>query len=120
MKVSGCFGMTTYYEILDVSREAILEEIRAAYRRLAIKYYPNQDPGIRRRRNGLNRFPKLYRVLADKEKRQLYDLYGDAGLEGLELGGLTVEDIFSTFGDAFEDFFSFGLPGAKGSGPTRG
>jgi molecular chaperone DnaJ len=98
--------MTTYYEILEVSREVTLEEIRTAYRRLALKYHPDKNPGDKVAEDRFKQVSEAYQVLADLEKRQLYDLYGDAGLVGLDLSGF--EDIFSSFGEVFEDFFSFG------------
>ncbi len=98
--------MTTYYEILEISREAPLEEIRTAYRRLALKYHPDKNPGDKVAEDRFKQISEAYQVLADPEKRQLYDLYGDAGLAGLDISGF--EDIFSSFGEAFEDFFSFG------------
>jgi molecular chaperone DnaJ len=102
--------MTNYYEILEVAREATLEEIRAAYRRLALRYHPDKNPGDQVAEKQFKRVSEAYQVLADLEKRQLYDLYGDAGLAGLDVGGF--EDIFNSFGEIFEDFFSYGR--AKG------
>ena len=113
--------MTTYYEILEVSREAILEEIRTAYRRLAIKYHPDKNPGDKEAEDRFKQISEAYQVLADAEKRQLYDLYGDAGLAGLELGGFNgFEDIFSSFGEVFEDFFSFGRSRDRQDQPQPG
>jgi len=101
--------MTSYYEILEISREAPLEEIRTAYRRLALRYHPDKNPGDRVAEDRFKQISEAYQILADVEKRQLYDLYGDAGLAGLDLSGLSgFEDIFSSFGEAFEDFFNFG------------
>jgi molecular chaperone DnaJ len=113
--------MTTYYEILEVSREAILEEIRTAYRRLAIKYHPDKNPGDKEAEDRFKQISEAYQVLADEEKRQLYDLYGDAGLAGLDLGGFNgFEDIFNSFGEAFEDFFSFGRSRDRRDQPQPG
>ena len=113
--------MTTYYEILEVSREAVLEEIRTSYRRLAIKYHPDKNPGDTEAEDQFKKISEAYQVLADEEKRQLYDLYGDAGLAGLELGGFNgFEDIFSSFGEAFEDFFRFGQSRDRQDQPQPG
>jgi molecular chaperone DnaJ len=113
--------MTTYYEILEVSREAVLEEIRTAYRRLAIKYHPDKNPGDKEAEDRFKQISEAYQILADEEKRQLYDLYGDAGLAGLELGGFNgFEDIFSSFGEAFEDFFRFGQSRDRQDQPQPG
>jgi molecular chaperone DnaJ len=110
--------MTTYYEILEISREAPLEEIRTAYRRLALKYHPDKNPGDKVAEDRFKQISEAYQVLADLEKRQLYDLYGDAGLAGLDISGF--EDIFSSFGEAFEDFFSFGRSRDRSDQPQPG
>ncbi len=113
--------MTTYYEILEVSREAVLEEIRTAYRRLAIRYHPDKNPGDKEAEDRFKQISEAYQILADGEKRQLYDLYGDAGLAGLDLGGFNgFEDIFSSFGEAFEDFFSYGRSRDRRDQPQPG
>jgi len=113
--------MTTYYEILEVSREAILEEIRTAYRRLALKYHPDKNPGDKVAEDRFKQISEAYQILADPEKRQLYDLYGDAGLVGLDVSGFSgFEDIFNSFGEAFEDFFSFGRPRSGPDQPQPG
>jgi molecular chaperone DnaJ len=101
--------MPTYYEILEVSKESPLEEIKTAYRRLALKYHPDKNLGDRVAEDRFKQISEAYQVLADTEKRQIYDLYGDAGLAGLDIGAFNgFEDIFNSFGEAFEDFFSFG------------
>ena len=110
--------MTTYYEILEISREAPLEEIRTAYRRLALKYHPDKNPGDKVAEDRFKKISEAYQVLADSEKRQLYDLYGDAGLAGLDISGF--DDIFSSFGEAFEDFFSFGRTRERWDQPQPG
>jgi molecular chaperone DnaJ len=113
--------MTTYYEILEVSREANLEAIRTAYRRLALKYHPDKNPGDKVAEDQFKQISEAYQVLADTEKRQLYDLYGDAGLAGLDVGGFSgFEDIFSSFGEVFEDFFSFGRSRDRPDQPQPG
>lgn len=101
--------MDDYYEILGVSRRATLEEIKSSYRRLALRYHPDKNPGDRVAEEQFKRISEAYQVMADAEKRQLYDLYGHAGLAGLDVGGFSgFDDIFSSFGEIFEDFFSFG------------
>lgn len=101
--------MDDYYETLGISRHASLEEIKTAYRRLALKFHPDKNPGDKDAEERFKRLSEAYQVLADTEKRQLYDLYGHAGLAGLDVGGFGgFEDIFSSFGDVFEDFFGFG------------
>jgi len=101
--------MDDYYEILGVSRGATLEEIKTSYRQLALKYHPDKNPGDRVAEDQFKRVSEAYQVLSDSEKRQIYDIYGRAGLEDMDIGGFSgFEDIFSSFGDIFEDFFSFG------------
>ncbi|MDD2904127.1 MAG: molecular chaperone DnaJ [Syntrophales bacterium] len=101
--------MEDYYEILSISRTATLEEIKTAYRRLALKYHPDKNPGSLDAEEKFKRLSEAYQVLSDTEKRQLYDLYGHAGLAGMDVGGFGgFEDIFSSFGEVFEDFFGFG------------
>ncbi|HEX9883720.1 MAG TPA: DnaJ domain-containing protein, partial [Desulfobaccales bacterium] len=68
--------MNDYYEILAVSRQATPEEIKASYRRLALKYHPDRNPGDRVAEEQFKRVSEAYQVLSDSEKRQLYDLYG--------------------------------------------
>ena len=113
--------MRNYYEILEVSREATLDEIKIAYRRLALKYHPDKNPGDQVAEDQFKQVSQAYQVLADSEKRQLYDLYGDAGLAGLDVGGFSgFEDIFSSFGEAFEDFFGFGRGPGRPDQPQPG
>jgi len=113
--------MTNYYEILEVLREATQDEIKTAYRRLALQFHPDKNPDDKEAEEKFKRVSEAYRVLADSEKRQLYDLYGDAGLAGLDLGGFNgFEDIFSSFGEAFEDFFSFGRTRERSDQPQPG
>ncbi|OGR31487.1 MAG: molecular chaperone DnaJ [Desulfobacca sp. RBG_16_60_12] len=110
--------MPSYYEILEVSRESALEEVRAAYRQLALKFHPDKNPGDQQAEDRFKQISEAYQVLADPEKRQLYDLYGDAGLAGFDLGGF--EDIFNSFGEVFEDFFSFGRSRGGSDQPQPG
>lgn len=113
--------MTNYYEILEVLREATQDEIKTAYRRLALQYHPDKNPGDQEAEERFKQVSEAYRVLADSEKRQLYDLYGDAGLVGLDLGSFDgFEDIFGSFGEAFEDFFNFGRTREKPDQPQPG
>jgi molecular chaperone DnaJ len=96
-----------YYEILAVSRQASTEEIKLSYRRLALKYHPDRNPGDKVAEDYFRRISHAYQILSDAEKRQLYDLYGHPGLESLGLDA-DFEDLFSSFGEEFEDFFNFG------------
>lgn len=100
--------LVDYYDLLGVRRNATLDEIKSAYRQLALKYHPDRNPGDKIAENEFKKVSEAYQVLSDPEKRQIYDLYGHAGLNGFEVGGFGgFEDIFSSFGDIFEDFFGF-------------
>lgn len=102
-------GKRDYYDILGVGPTASEEEIKRSYRRLALKYHPDRNPGDRQAEDRFKEAAEAYEVLRDPEKRRLYDRYGHAGLQGTGFHGFTgFEDIFSSFGDIFEGFFGFG------------
>ncbi len=97
-----------YYEILSVSRNASDTELKAAYRKLALKYHPDRNPDDKKAEELFKEAAEAYEVLRDPQKRSLYDQYGHAGLENTGFSGFGgFEDIFSSFGDIFEDFFGF-------------
>lgn len=105
-----------YYEVLGISRDAGDDDIKKAYRKLALKYHPDRNPGNKEAEENFKIAAEAYEVLRDREKRQIYDRYGHEGLEGRGFTGFTgFEDIFSSFGDIFEDFFGFG--GRRSRGP---
>ena len=100
-----------YYEILGIDKNASEEEIKRAYRKLAMKYHPDRNPGDPQAAEKMKEINEAYAVLSDKKKRRLYDTYGHAGLEGY-----TTEDIFRgvDFGSLFREFglgdiFDFGF-----------
>jgi molecular chaperone DnaJ len=98
-----------YYEILGVSRDAAEDKIKKAYRKLALKYHPDRNPGDKEAEERFKEAAEAYEVLRDGEKRRIYDLYGHDGLRGTGFTGFGgFEDIFSAFGDIFGDFFGFG------------
>ena len=104
-----------YYEILAVSRNAGEEEIKKAYRQMALKYHPDRNPGDKEAEEKFKEASEAYEVLRDPQKRSLYDQYGHEGLKGTGFSGFTgFEDIFSSFGDIFDDFFSFGFGDRRG------
>ncbi len=114
--------MTTkrdYYEILGVSRNATKEEIKKAYRQMAIKYHPDKNPGNKEAEEMFKEAAEAYEVLSDDNKRARYDQFGHAGMGNSASGGFshdwTIDDIFAQFGDIFGGHFgSFGGFGGFG------
>jgi len=98
-----------YYKILGVQRHASEDEIKKSYRKIAMQYHPDRNPGNKEAEEKFKVASEAYEVLRDPEKRQIYDHYGIEGLRGTGFTGFRgFEDIFSAFGDIFEDFFGFG------------
>ncbi len=112
-----------YYEVLGVERGATDTQIKSAYRKLALKHHPDRNPGSRDAEEQFKEAAEAYAVLADQEKRSLYDRFGHAGVRGSGAGGFD-PTIFADFGDIFGglgDFFGFGdLFGRRSGGPQRG
>jgi molecular chaperone DnaJ len=92
-----------YYEVLGISRSASPEEIKKAYRKLAIQYHPDKNPGDKQAEEKFKEVAEAYAVLSDPQKRSRYDQFGHAGMQGQpDFGGFSnIEDIFSAFGDIF-------------------
>jgi molecular chaperone DnaJ len=111
-----------YYEILGVSRDAANDELKSKYRKLAIKYHPDKNPGNQEAEEMFKEASEAYGVLSDDSKRQVYDQYGHQGLDNAGHSGAgNFDDVFSGFGDIFEDFFGFGgNRGGRGSRAQRG
>jgi molecular chaperone DnaJ len=111
-----------YYEILGVSKSATKDEIKKAYRQQALKYHPDKNPGNKSAEEKFKEAAEAYEVLSNDEKRARYDRFGHAGMgsagNGFGGAGMTVEDIFSSFGDIFGD--AFGGFGGFGSSSRRG
>lgn len=99
-----------YYEVLGVSRNADAAEIKKAYRKLALKYHPDRNPGDKEAEEKFKEAAEAYDVLSNEEKRQRYDQFGHAGMGGAGGfgGGMSMDDIFSHFGDIFGSFGGFG------------
>ncbi|RJQ75574.1 MAG: molecular chaperone DnaJ [Desulfobacteraceae bacterium] len=113
-------GKRDYYEILGARKNAADSELKAAYRKLALKYHPDRNPGDKSAEENFKEAAEAYEVLRDPRKRQIYDQYGHQGLEGTGFSGFGgFEDIFSSFGDIFEDFFGFSTRGGRGGGRSR-
>src|SRR4051812_11777959 len=111
-----------YYEILAVKRDASPEDIKKAYRQWALKYHPDKNPGDPEAEQRFKEAASAYEVLSDQAKRQRYDRYGHAGLEGAGVHDFrNAEDIMSTFGDIFGGGGLFGdLFGQRQRGPRAG
>ncbi|RME87801.1 MAG: molecular chaperone DnaJ [Planctomycetota bacterium] len=119
-----------YYEVLGVSKGASEEEIKKAYRKLALKYHPDKNPDDKDAEEKFKEATEAYEVLTDPEKRKLYDQYGHDGLKGAgmrDYSSMSMEDLFSSFGDIFggsifEELFGYQRRGSRrqGSYPTRG
>ena len=106
-----------YYEILDVSKNASADEIKKSYRKLALKYHPDRNPDDPESEEKFKEASEAYEVLSDSEKRGLYDRYGHDGLKNSGFSGFSgFDDIFSSFGDVFEDFFGMGGFGGRQGG----
>jgi molecular chaperone DnaJ len=117
-----------YYEVLGVPKGASKDDIKKAYRKLAVKYHPDRNPDDSKAEELFKEASEAYEVLSDDKKRQAYDQFGFAGVEGMGGGGgggaqdfssafRDFEDIFGDFGDIFGSFFG---GGAGGGGRRRG
>ena len=131
-----------YYEVLGVAKTATADEIKSAYRKLAMKYHPDRNPGDKAAEEKFKEAAEAYDVLHDAEKRQRYDQFGHAafqngggagGFGGFGAGGMSMDDIFSMFGDVFggrggggggfggfSDFFGGGRRREDPNGPRPG
>ncbi len=115
-----------YYEVLGIARNASADEIKKAYRKLALQYHPDRNPGNQEAEEKFKEASEAYSVLADNEKRQTYDRFGH---DGLKMGGRGFSDfsffsdsIFADFEDILGGIFGFGTGRGRGQkrGPQRG
>ncbi len=108
-----------YYEILGVAKTAPEDEIKKCYRKIAMQCHPDKNPGNKQAEERFKEAAEAYEVLSDRQKREIYDHYGHAGLSNTGFQGFSgFEDVFSNFGDIFEDVFGFGQ--GRGRGSSRG
>ncbi|NOT49741.1 MAG: molecular chaperone DnaJ [Chitinophagaceae bacterium] len=119
-----------YYEILGVSKTASTDEIKKAYRKVAMQFHPDRNPGDKAAEEKFKEAAEAYEILSDADKKAQYDRYGHAGVSGngrggYSGGGMNMEDIFSQFGDIFGDdlfgsFFGGGQQRRSGGQRSRG
>lgn len=125
-----------YYEILGIGKDASDDEIKKSYRKLAMKYHPDRNPGDAEAETKFKEAAEAYEVLGDADKRKRFDQYGHAGVDGMGHAGggfQSMDDIFSAFGDVFgngggrgggggifEDLFGGGGGGGGRGGSSRG
>ncbi len=120
-----------YYEVLGVQKGASSDEIKKAYRKLAIKYHPDKNPGDKKAEEAFKEATEAYEVLSNDQKRQAYDQFGFAGVDGMNGGShdyssvfRDFSDIFGDFGGIFDSFFGGGSGGrsysGRGGGPAHG
>src|SRR5579872_5269268 len=110
-----------FYNVLGVSRSASTDEIKTAYRKLAMKYHPDRNPDNKEAEEKFKQATEAYEVLGDSSKRTQYDQFGHAGMDGMggghggysHAGSMNMEDIFENFGDIFGSMFG------GGSGKSR-
>ncbi|MCB0375735.1 MAG: DnaJ domain-containing protein, partial [Sinomicrobium sp.] len=111
-----------YYEILGVGKNASAEEIKKAYRKKALMYHPDKNPGDKAAEEMFKKSAEAYEVLSDPDKKARYDQYGHAAFEGgsgFGSGGMSMDDIFSQFGDIFGSAFGGSFGGFSGFGRSR-
>ncbi len=113
-----------YYEVLGVSKSASADEIKKAYRKKAIKYHPDKNPNDKQAEEKFKEAAEAFEVLSNAEKRERYDRFGHAGMGGAGGfgggAGMSMDDIFSMFGDVFGGHFGGGFGGFGGGSSRRG
>lgn len=111
-----------FYEVLGVSRDASDQDLKSAYRKLALKYHPDRNPGDHASEEKFKQASEAYQVLSDADKRAAYDRFGHAGAAGQGFGGPFggAVDISEIFGDLFGEMFTMGGTAQRGTRQQRG
>jgi molecular chaperone DnaJ len=122
-----------YYQVLGINRDSGEDEIKKAYRKQAVKYHPDKNPGDKSAEESFKEATEAYEILKDPQKRGIYDQYGHEGLRGggfgggfNGFGGFDLSDALRAFMRDFggfgglDDLFGFGTSGAERTGPRRG
>src|SRR5579863_7597554 len=114
---------TDYYKVLDVTKSATTDEIKTAYRKLAMKYHPDRNPDNKDAEEKFRQATEAYEILGDTQKRSQYDQFGHAGVNNGMGGGhghqssMNMDDIFENFGDIFGSMFGGGAKNRRKKGP---
>ena len=117
-----------YYEVLGIEKSADQDTIKKAYRKLAVKYHPDRNPGDKEAEEKFKEATEAYEILSDDQKRPIYDQYGFAGLEGMGAGGGAggyshafhdFSDLFGGMGGGMGDIFESIFGGGFGGGSSR-
>ncbi|MBD0374814.1 MAG: DnaJ domain-containing protein, partial [Flavisolibacter sp.] len=113
-----------YYEVLGVQKGASTDEIKKAYRKIAMQYHPDRNPGDKTAEEKFKEAAEAYEILSDADKKSQYDRFGHAGVSGNgrgpHPGGMNMDDIFSQFGDIFgDDVFGSFFGGGRSQGGQR-
>ncbi len=112
-----------FYEILGIGKNATSEEIKKAYRKKAIEFHPDKNPGDKKAEENFKLAAEAYEVLSDPQKKSRYDQFGHQAFDGAQGfgggGGMNMDDIFSQFGDIFGSAFGGGFSGFGGGGQRR-
>ena len=104
-----------YYDVLGVGKTAAADDIKRAYRKLALQFHPDKNPGDKAAEEKFKEAAEAYEVLSSPEKKSRYDQFGHAGMKGsagFGGGGMNMDDIFSQFGDIFGGAFGGGFAAA--------